>query len=409
VDYESFVHELHQVQSRTSMLVTEMSGDTPADPAAIQRLLAELDTIVEELQVTDEEVRVLHHQLTDTQETLSADRDCYWDLFDQAPVAYLVTDRVGVIQEANQRAVSLLGVAQQFLVGRPLTMLAATEDRRMLRDRLNHPDGLNTGAWQLRLQPRRREPVSVAVSSSLIRDPAGNITRLRWLLMELPATSDGHTATPALERPPDGLHRVVQTAVPLLRVDGAGVMLANNDGVLCWVTGSNQTEQAFERAERDLGEGPCIDAFTSEEVVWTSDLRADPRWPRLGPAARANQIRGVLAAPVTLEDRTVGTCNALTTSPRAWTDSDIGAIRAYAAMLGQLIGAASDARHSGELAAQLQFALESRVLIEQAKGVLMERHGLDAQAAFTRLRRRARSSSRKLPEVAREIIDDRNW
>jgi PAS domain S-box-containing protein len=358
VDYESFVHELHQVQSRTSMLVAGMNAATPADPAAIQRLLAEFDTIVEELQVTDEEVRVLNDQLTETHETLSADRDRYRDLFDRAPAAYLVTDRAGVIQEANQRAVSLLGVAQQFLIGRPLAMLVATEDRWTLRDPLNHPDGLDTGAWQLRLQPRRREPVSAAASTSLVRDPAGNITGLRWLLVELPATSDGKTdqlapptrgspsllaelvtsqpadnpmptpapdSAPAWENLPEGFHRVVETAVPLLRADGAGVMLANQDGVLGWVIGSNQAEQTFARAERDLGEGPCIDAFSSGEVVWTTDLRADPRWPRLGPAARTNQIRGVLAAPVTLEDRRVGTCNALTTSPRAWNDSDIGA------------------------------------------------------------------------------------
>ncbi len=82
------------------------------------------------------------------------------------------------------------------------------------------------------------------------------------------------------------------------------------------------------------------------------------------------------------------------------------AMRAYAAMLSQLIGSATDARHKGQLAAQLQLALESRVLIEQAKGVLMERHDLDDQAAFTRLRRQARSSSRKLTDLAREIIGD---
>jgi GAF domain-containing protein len=135
-------------------------------------------------------------------------------------------------------------------------------------------------------------------------------------------------------------------------------------------------------------------------------LRADARWPRLGPAARTNQIRGVLAAPVLHDGQAVGTCNAYTSSPRGWTDGDVEAIRAYAAMLSQLIGSATDARHKGELAAQLQFALESRVLIEQAKGVLMERHGLDDQAAFTRLRRQARSSSRKLTDVAREIVSD---
>jgi AmiR/NasT family two-component response regulator len=75
-------------------------------------------------------------------------------------------------------------------------------------------------------------------------------------------------------------------------------------------------------------------------------------------------------------------------------------------MLAQLVGSASDAHHKSQLAAQLQFALESRVLIEQARGVLMERHGVDDQAAFTRLRRQARSNGRKLADVAREIIGD---
>lgn len=76
-------------------------------------------------------------------------------------------------------------------------------------------------------------------------------------------------------------------------------------------------------------------------------------------------------------------------------------------MLAQLIGSATTARDKAELAAQLQSALDSRVLIEQAKGVLMERHGLDDGAAFTRLRRQARASSRKLADVARETIADR--
>lgn len=76
-------------------------------------------------------------------------------------------------------------------------------------------------------------------------------------------------------------------------------------------------------------------------------------------------------------------------------------------MLAQLIGSATTARDKAELAAQLQSALDSRVLIEQAKGVLMERHGLDDDAAFTRLRQQARASSRKVVEVARETIADR--
>jgi GAF domain-containing protein len=206
----------------------------------------------------------------------------------------------------------------------------------------------------------------------------------------------------------DALQEIIAAAIPLLRADGVGLMLADRQGALRWVTATNEAEQAFEQAERDLGEGPCIDAFVAREVVWTANLHGDPRWPRLGPAARTNQIRGVLSAPVLLDDRAIGTCNALTTTtPRHWTEADTGAVRAFAVMLGRLIGSISDARHQTELTAQLQFALTNRVLVEQAKGVLMERRGLDAEQAFEQLRRRARSSERKLADVAREVIGRR--
>ena len=200
------------------------------------------------------------------------------------------------------------------------------------------------------------------------------------------------------------LYEIIAAAVPLLRADGVGLMLADGQGTLRWVTATNQAEQAFEQAERDLGEGPCIDAYTGAQVISTADLRSDPRWPRLGPAARTNQIRGVLSAPVVHDGQAVGTCNAYTTSPRAWTEADAGAVRAFAVVLGRLIGSITDARDKAELTAQLQFALNTRVLVEQAKGVLMEREGVDADRALELLRRRARSSERKLTDVARELI-----
>ena len=214
----------------------------------------------------------------------------------------------------------------------------------------------------------------------------------------------GRVAVPDWDGLAETLHEIIGAAIPLLRADGVGLMLADRQGALRWVTATNPAEQAFEQAERDLGEGPCIDAFTAGQVIWTSDLRSDPRWPRLGPAARANQIRGVLSAPVVLDDQPIGTCNALTTATRGWTEADAGAVRAFAVVLGRLIGSITDARHKTELTAQLQLALNSRVLVEQAKGVLMEREGVDAKRAFELLRHRARSSERKLADVAREVL-----
>jgi ANTAR domain len=91
--------------------------------------------------------------------------------------------------------------------------------------------------------------------------------------------------------------------------------------------------------------------------------------------------------------------------PRAWDDSEVAAAHAYAGVVASLLGSAVAAHASSRLANQLQTALDSRVLIEQAKGVLMASEKVDAQTAFTRLRRQARNTSRPLPEVAQEIID----
>jgi PAS domain-containing protein len=100
------------------------------------------------------QVRVQNQQLIEGWQSAEAERAHYRELFELAPAAYLLTDRVGVIREVNRRAASLLGVASHFLVGRPLAMFVAAEDRQGLRDRLNRPGGLDLGAWQLLELPR---------------------------------------------------------------------------------------------------------------------------------------------------------------------------------------------------------------------------------------------------------------
>jgi hypothetical protein len=350
------------------------------------------------------------------------------------PAAYLVTDPGGIIQEANQRVAGLLGAARHLLVGKPLVAFVIGEDRQRLCDRLGHPDMLDARqSFTLRLQPHRSRPVRVTAWTSVIRDQAGRPTARAWMLQQPPrrAASQHAMAPPSpaagpAERPaeppapaaaPDAapdwddlaaaLHEVILAAVPLLRTGSAGLMLADATGILSWVTATEDAERAFEQAQGDLGEGPSIDAFASCQVVHTPDLWADARWPRLAPAARSNDIRGVLAAPVVREGHPIGTCNALTTRPRQWTHADIGAIGAYATMLARLIGSATDARHNAEMVTQLQGALTSRIVIDQAVGVLMERGDLDASAAFERLRRRARSSGRRIVDLAHEIITSR--
>ena len=420
LNYETFLKDLHAVRDRAGRFRRRAGDEDLAE--TLVGALAELDVTLEELRVAEEEVRTQQEALSTGREQTEAQWQRYQALFLLAPAAYLVTDPAGLIREANLRAVALLGVDRQFVAGKPLVSFVHTEDRWSFRDRLGRLAREDLAEWRVRLHPRGAGPIPVTVSVAVGRDQAGTAEELRWLLWPPPEAGVGPsfmgmaaplavgppaTEPPALDDLAATLHEVVDAAAQLVQADGAGLMLADQARVLRWVTATGEAEQAFERAQRDLDEGPCIDAFRRNEVVHSSDLRADPRWPRLAPAVTGNQIRGVLSTPVQHAGDVLGTCNAITHAPRGWTEADIAAVVAFGAVLGRLLASTIEARHQGDLIVQLQTALESRVLVEQAKGVLMEREGLSAPAAFERLRRRARARSMKIDDLAREVIADR--
>ena len=196
---------------------------------------------------------------------------------------------------------------------------------------------------------------------------------------------------------------VAETA-GLFGVDGAGLMLVDGDGDLCSTTASDRPGSMLESLQEQFGEGPCVDAFLKDGPVLADDLAADPRWPSVGPLAAGHGVRAVLGVPIDLRDGPMGTLNVYAAHPRGWDDSEVAAIQAYTRVIASLLRSAVQAHVSGRAATQLQRALDSRSLIEQAKGVLMERRGLDQQAAFELLRSRARSTRRRLQDVARETV-----
>jgi GAF domain-containing protein len=202
-----------------------------------------------------------------------------------------------------------------------------------------------------------------------------------------------------------GLNRVVAAATTLFEADTAGLMLLANDGTLSAASAFDQQGELAELAQAQLGHGPCMEAFTRGVPVAIPDLRADGRFDQIAFALRSAGIRGALSVPVEVLGGPIGTLDLFTAIPRAWDDSEIAAAHAYAGVVASLLGSAVAAHASSRLANQLRTALDSRVLIEQAKGVLMASEKVDAQTAFTRLRRQARNTRRPVPEVAREIID----
>src|SRR4029453_19667848 len=131
----------------------------------------------------------------------------------------------------------------------------------------------------------------------------------------------------------------------------------------------------LETIQEQVCEGPCVDAFLGDAPVLAGDMGADPRWPSAGPLAAGHGVHAVLGVPVDLRQGPVGTLNVYAAQPHQWDKADVAAIQAYTRVITSLLLAAVRAHLRGQAAAQLQHALDHRSLIEQAKGVIMQRRG----------------------------------
>jgi GAF domain-containing protein len=201
-----------------------------------------------------------------------------------------------------------------------------------------------------------------------------------------------------------GIERVIMGAARVFPGSGVGLMLIADDGLtLRYVASSDEVARRLELAHERAGEGPCVDAFVLGGQVATEDIAADARWPVLRAELRDQPIRAVLGLPTRL-GAPVGTLNLYCERPRVWDGGEISALEAYNGLLEARLGEALLARAHGEIVDQLQFALDSRVVIERAVGVLMGRDNLDNATAFQALRADARNSRRRVLAVAEEVL-----
>ncbi len=203
----------------------------------------------------------------------------------------------------------------------------------------------------------------------------------------------------------DFLHVLTDRSVQLLDVSAAGLMLADPRGELRVVAASSQAARLLELFQLQNDQGPCLDCFRTGRPVAAADLAAAARWPRFAPAARQAGFAAVQALPMRLREQVIGALNLFRASPGALAPADIRVGQALADVATISLLHERGARHSDILNEQLTAALNSRVIIEQAKGKLAERLGLDMDQAFTLLRDRARTSNRRLSDLARAFID----
>ncbi|MEU4326699.1 GAF and ANTAR domain-containing protein [Nonomuraea dietziae] len=204
----------------------------------------------------------------------------------------------------------------------------------------------------------------------------------------------------------DLLHTLTERCVELLDVDAAGILLADQRGTLKLVAASTEQARLLELFQLQDEEGPCLDCHRTGSLVDCPDLSAMPqRWPRFTVVARAQGFAAVIAVPMRLRDEVVGAMNLFRFEPGDLPPGSARMAQALADIATISILHERALTQRGVLVEQLQSALNSRIVIEQAKGILAERGQITVEAAFLHMRAHARANNRGLSEIARAIAD----
>jgi GAF domain-containing protein len=204
----------------------------------------------------------------------------------------------------------------------------------------------------------------------------------------------------------DLLTGLTDRCVSLLGVSAAGVMLTSPAGGLGLAASSNEAMRLLELFELQAQEGPSLDAFHTGQLIEHQSLDAEPaRWPSFAAAATRAGFHSAIALPLRLRDVILGALNLLSTTRTPMDEADIIVARAFADIAALSIMQHRTITEVQRLNEQLTAALTSRIVIEQAKGVIAERAGIDLAEAFSRLRAYSRNHNRRLTDVAQAAID----
>ena len=199
----------------------------------------------------------------------------------------------------------------------------------------------------------------------------------------------------------DVLQRLVDDCISLFDASAAGILL---------LSPSNRLEviELVELMQLRVGAGPCVEAATGGEVVSVDDIdQIAHRWPAFATDARASGFSSIHAIPLRLRDSTLGSLNLFRDEAGALNAADAAAAQALADIATISILQQRLVEESELAQAQLQRALDSRVVIEQAKGYLAQMRDIDMDEAFARIRSHARSTQTRIGVVARDVIDGR--
>ncbi len=200
-------------------------------------------------------------------------------------------------------------------------------------------------------------------------------------------------------------YELSETVTSVLAAAGAGVTVGDTDGKLRYVSATDERASDLERVQEEVQVGPCMTAFTQKKVVAVTDVRLESAWPEYLETAVQHGFHAVLGLPLLNNGTTFGAIDVYNDEPRLWSKGDVEIATTFADMATAYLLRTSELVEAGRLTEQLEGALDSRVLIEQAKGVVATSHGISMDDAFAALRGHARKSSKRLAEVAQGVVD----
>ena len=206
----------------------------------------------------------------------------------------------------------------------------------------------------------------------------------------------------------DLLQALVDATVDLLDVQASGILLADPHGDLELIASTSESGKLVELIQLSADEGPCIDSFREATPVSIPEIAAVAAdWPRFAEVAATAGFRSAHAFPLRLRRTTIGTLNLFRTTPEALDRFESRAAQAMADVATIGILHERTLRESDATREQLESALQSRVVIEQAKGVVAYTAAISVEEAFERIRKHARGGRRALADVARDIVERR--
>jgi GAF domain-containing protein len=195
-------------------------------------------------------------------------------------------------------------------------------------------------------------------------------------------------------------HIVKAVAATVPGTEYAGVSLLES-GVIRSVAPTSDLVTRLDALQQELGEGPCLEAVFDEPVYRTGDIAADPRWPKFGLAAADLGIRSMIGVRLFTTSTNLGALNLYSTNRDAFDDTAVHVTDLFAAH-------AAVALAGSQRQEQLRHALNTRDTISMAKGILMERHHIDADRAFTLLVQASQRANRKLHDISQSLVRDAN-